>query len=150
VPGLSGDQKVTYCERVSQSSGGAPGDDGDAAVFRALADSTRRALLDGLFAEDGQTLGELCALAPAMSRYGVGKHLQILEDARLLSTLRDGRSKRHFLNPVPIARIADRWISKYAAPFTRALTDLEREVTAVPGRIHPQQSTATPPPPERP
>ena len=138
---MSCDQKVTYYRRVSQSSVGAPGDDGDAAVFRALADSTRRALLDGLFAEDGQTLGQLCALAPAMSRYGVGKHLQILEDARLLTTLRDGRTKRHFLNPVPIARIADRWISKYAAPFTRALTDLEREVIRRSRTEPTQQST---------
>lgn len=123
-----------------------PGDDEDAAVFRALADPTRRALLDALFAADGQTMGQLCDLVPAMSRYGVGKHLQVLADARLLTTEWHGRTKRHFLNPVPIARIADRWISKYAAPYTRALTDLERAVTGAPAPARPDAPTDDPPP----
>ena len=139
---------VTYRVGVGASSAGAAPreDDEDAAVFRALADSTRRTLLDALHAADGQTMGELCALVPSMSRYGVGKHLQVLADARLLTTQRQGRTKRHFLNPVPIARIADRWISKYAAPYTRALTDLERTVTRAPAPARPDAPTDDPPP----
>lgn len=96
-------------------------------MFRALADPTRRALLDALHAEDGQTLVALTALAPGMSRFGVMKHLAVLEDAGLVSTVRDGRSKRHHLNPVPIAEIAERWLHKYAAPYATALLDLRAE-----------------------
>lgn len=96
-------------------------------VFRALADPTRRAVLDALFLDDGQTVGELCdRFAEEMSRYGVMKHLRVLEDAGLVTTARAGRSKRIYLNPVPIQEIADRWIGKYAAPYTAALVDLRR------------------------
>lgn len=91
------------------------------AVFRALADPTRRLLLDALFEVDGQSAGELCARVPEMTRFGVTKHLGLLEEAGLLTTRRSGRSKIHYLNPVPIGMVADRWISKYAEPFTRAM-----------------------------
>ncbi len=94
------------------------------AVFRALADPTRRRLLDALFASDGQAAGELCAGVPEMTRFGVTKHLRVLEEAGLLTTRRAGRSKLHYLNPVPIGLVADRWISKYAEPFTRAMVGL--------------------------
>jgi DNA-binding transcriptional ArsR family regulator len=93
-------------------------------VFRALADPTRRLLLDALFTADGQSAGELCAHVPEMTRFGVMKHVGVLEDAGLVTSRRDGRSKLHFLNPVPIGLVADRWISKYAAPFTRAMVGL--------------------------
>ncbi len=93
-------------------------------VFKALADETRRAILDALLTVDGQTLAELTERFPEMTRFGVMKHLAVLEEAGLLSTLRQGRSKRHFLNPVPIAEIANRWISRYARPFTTALVGL--------------------------
>jgi DNA-binding transcriptional ArsR family regulator len=93
-------------------------------VFRALADPTRRLLLDSLFAEDGQTAGQLCARVPEMTRFGVMKHVGLLEDAGLVTTRREGRTKLHYLNPVPIGLVADRWISKYAAPFTRAMVGL--------------------------
>jgi len=103
-------------------------DEDDEAVFRALADSTRRALLDALFAADGQTVGALCARFPEMSRFGVMKHLRLLEEANLVTTRKEGREKRHFLNPVPIQLVADRWISKYAQPFTRAIADLKADL----------------------
>ncbi len=103
-------------------------------VFRALADRTRRRLLDALFERDGRTAGELCALVPEMTRFGVMKHLALLEDAGLVTTRREGRTKLHHLNPVPIGLVADRWISKYAEPFTQALVGLraglERETGA--------------------
>ena len=99
-------------------------------VFRALADPTRRSILDALFEHDGQTVQALCNRSPAMTRFGVMKHLAVLEDANLVTTMRVGRTKQHDLNPVPIGEIADRWISKYAQPFTRAMVgfrhDLER------------------------
>ena len=99
-------------------------------VFRALADPTRRSILDALFERDGQTVQALCDRFPEMTRFGVMKHLSVLETANLVTTKRVGRTKRHYLNPVPIAEIADRWVSKYAQPFTRALVgirhDLER------------------------
>ncbi len=94
------------------------------AVFRALGDPTRRLLLDALFASDGQTAGELCARVPGMTRFGVMKHLGVLEEAGLLTTRRSGRTKLHYLNPVPIGLVADRWISKYAEPFTKAMVGL--------------------------
>ena len=97
------------------------------AVFRALADPTRRALLDLLFEEDGQTLTALESRLP-MSRFGVMKHLKILEAANLVVTRRRGREKLHFLNPVPIRLIHDRWVSKYAEPWAAALTDLKHEL----------------------
>ncbi len=110
---------VTYSGSVAPSQL----DDMDA-VFRALADPTRRLILDALFLSDGQSAGELCARVPAMTRFGVMKHVGLLEDAGLVTTRRAGRTKLHYLNPVPIALVADRWISKYAAPFTRAMTGL--------------------------
>src|ERR1700712_1657446 len=96
------------------------------AVFRALADPTRRLLLDALFASDGQSAGELSARVPEMTRFGVSKHLGLLESAGLVTTRRSGRTKLHYLNPVPIGLVADRWISKYAAPFTRAMVGLKK------------------------
>jgi len=99
-------------------------------VFKALADGGRRRLLDALRAEDGQTLASLCTVLPAMTRFGVMKHLAVLEAANLVTTRRLGRQKLHFLNPVPIGDIADRWISKYAHPFTRALIDLREQLEA--------------------
>lgn len=100
----------------------------DDAVFRALADSTRRAVLDALFARDGQTVGALCALFPHMTRFGVMKHLGVLEAANLLVVQREGRTKVHFINPVPIQQVADRWIGKYARPVTRGLVDLQHQL----------------------
>jgi uncharacterized protein YndB with AHSA1/START domain/DNA-binding transcriptional ArsR family regulator len=97
----------------------------DEAVFRGLSDSHRRLMLDALFERDGQTLGELCELFPEMSRFGVMKHLGVLEEAGLIATRRHGRTKLHFLNPVPIVRIHDRWISKYAEPWARGLNRLK-------------------------
>ncbi|MEZ5094058.1 ArsR/SmtB family transcription factor [Nocardioides sp.] len=99
------------------------------AVFRALADPTRRRILDALFAQDGQTVGELCArFADEMTRFGVMKHLGVLEEANLVVTVRDGRHKRLHLNPVPIEQVANRWISKYAGRFTAALVGLQQQV----------------------
>lgn len=84
-------------------------------VFRALDDRHRRTLLDRLFDRDGQTLNELCAHLPSMTRHGVMNHLRVLEGAGLVSTTRIGRSKHHYLNPVPIRLVRDRWINRYAA-----------------------------------
>ena len=94
------------------------------AVFRALADPTRRSLLDELFREDGQTLGALEERF-AMTRFGVMKHLKQLEVAGLVVTKRRGREKLHFLNPVPIRLVHDRWVSKYAEPWAAALSGLK-------------------------
>jgi uncharacterized protein YndB with AHSA1/START domain len=94
-------------------------------VFRALADPTRRSLLDELFKEDGQTLTALEGRLP-MSRFGVMKHLKVLEEANLVVTKRRGREKLHFLNPVPIRLVHDRWVSKYAEPWAATLTGLKR------------------------
>ena len=96
-----------------------------AAIFRALADPNRRVLLDGLFERDGQTLGELCRYLPEMTRFGVMKHLAILEEADLVSTRKAGREKRHFLNPVPIRLVHDRWISKFAEPVVGAMSAIK-------------------------
>src|SRR3954463_10387874 len=93
-------------------------------VFRALADSTRRSLLDELFKEDGQTLTSLEQRLP-MTRFGVMKHLKVLEQAGLVKTKRRGREKLHFLNPVPIRLIYDRWVSKYAEPWAATLAGLK-------------------------
>ncbi len=97
-------------------------------VFKALADGTRRALLDALFERDGQSVQALCERFPSMTRFGVMKHLRLLEAANLVTTRREGRSKRHFLNPVPIQQLADRWIDKYAQPFARSMVDLQTEL----------------------
>jgi uncharacterized protein YndB with AHSA1/START domain/DNA-binding transcriptional ArsR family regulator len=99
------------------------GDEGD--VFKALADASRRLLLDSLFDADGQTLGELAARLPDMTRFGVMKHLRILEGAGLVATRKVGREKLHYLNPVPIRLMHDRWIGKYAEPWVGALADLK-------------------------
>jgi DNA-binding transcriptional ArsR family regulator len=96
-------------------------------VFKALADPTRRGLLDALFERDGQSLGELERRLP-MSRFGVMKHLKVLEEAGLVTTRKRGREKLHFLNPVPIRLVHDRWVSKYAEPWASALTGLKREL----------------------
>ena len=96
-------------------------------VFKALADPTRRSLLDELFREDGQTLSALEERLP-MTRYGVMKHLRVLEEARLVTTKRRGREKLHFLNPVPIRLVHDRWVSKYAEPWAATLSGLKHRL----------------------
>ena len=98
-------------------------------VFKALADASRRALLDRLHARNGQTLNELCD-GLAMTRQAVTKHLGILEAANLVSTLRHGREKLHYLNPVPIHEIAARWIGKYERHRLSALAELKRGLEA--------------------
>src|ERR1700737_1909497 len=98
-------------------------------VFKALADASRRKLLDRLFKRDGQTLGELCERVD-MTRFGVMKHLRVLEEAGLLVTRRQGREKLHYLNPMPIRLVHDRWVSKYRAPFAAALSDLKSRLEA--------------------
>ena len=96
-------------------------------VFKALADSTRRHLLDRLFERDGRTLGELESELE-MTRFGVMKHLRVLEEAGLVVTQRSGREKLHFLNPVPIRLVHDRWVSKYAEPWAAGLTGMKHEL----------------------
>ncbi|HEX8854588.1 MAG TPA: metalloregulator ArsR/SmtB family transcription factor [Thermoleophilaceae bacterium] len=96
-------------------------------VFRALADPTRRSLLDELFKEDGQTLTALEERLP-MTRFGVMKHLNVLEEAGLVVTRRRGREKLHFLNPVPIRLVHDRWVSKYAEPWAAGLSGLKQRL----------------------
>jgi uncharacterized protein YndB with AHSA1/START domain len=96
-------------------------------VFRALADPTRRSLLDELFKEDGQTLSALEERLP-MTRFGVMKHLKVLEQAHLVTTRKQGREKLHFLNPVPIQLVHDRWVSKYAEPWAETLAGLKRHL----------------------
>jgi uncharacterized protein YndB with AHSA1/START domain/DNA-binding transcriptional ArsR family regulator len=113
-PGLTGDLKVTY-------------DVGMDAVFKALADPTRRSLLDELFRQDGQTLSSLEGRLP-MTRFGVMKHLRVLEEAGLVRTKRRGREKLHFLNPVPIRLVHDRWVSKYAEPWAAGLSGLKKRM----------------------
>jgi uncharacterized protein YndB with AHSA1/START domain len=108
---LTGDQKVTYNVGMDL-------------VFKALADPTRRSLLDELFREDGQTLSALERRLP-MTRFGVMKHLKVLEDAGLVATRRRGREKLHFLNSVPIRLVHDRWVSKYAEPWAETLSGLK-------------------------
>lgn len=97
----------------------------DDSVFKALADPSRRFLLDRLFERDGRTLNELAAELE-MTRFGVMKHLRVLEEANLIVTRRSGRSKLHFLNSVPIQQIHDRWIDKYRQRQTSALLDLKQ------------------------
>ena len=99
----------------------------DDKVFKALADPTRRHLLDLLFARDGQTLTELES-GLAMTRFGVMKHLKLLEEAGLVVSRKVGRSRVHHLNPVPIREIHDRWIDKYTETRASALTDLKRQL----------------------
>lgn len=117
-------------------------------VFKALADANRRRLLDELFERDGQTLGELQACLPQMTRFGVMKHLDVLEDAGLIATRKVGREKFHYLNRVPIQQIADRWISKFARPWVSALTglkyELESETMEKPRHLYDVYIRATP------
>jgi DNA-binding transcriptional ArsR family regulator len=113
---LTCDLLVTYLPRVD-----------DDRVFKALADPTRRFLLDLLFAREGQTLTELES-AVEMTRYGVMKHLKVLEEAGLVVTRRSGREKLHFLNAVPIREVHDRWIDKYTERHVAALIDLKNEL----------------------
>ena len=96
-------------------------------VFKALADPTRRKLLDELFKSDGQSLSALEEGLP-MTRFGVMKHLKLLEEANLVVTRRRGREKLHYLNPVPIQQVYERWVSKYAQPVAAGLTGLKREL----------------------
>jgi DNA-binding transcriptional ArsR family regulator len=103
-------------------------DTGSAAVFKALADPTRRRLLDALFAQDGLTLGELEATTPELTRFGVMKHLSVLEQAGLVVTRKQGRHKHHYLNPVPIRLIYERWIDKYRDRRAASLLDLKDHV----------------------
>ena len=98
-------------------------------VFKALADPTRRELLDELFRQDGQTLTALEEGLP-MTRFGVMKHLRVLEEAGLVVTRRRGREKLHFLNPVPIRLIYDRWVSKYQEPWAAELAELKTQLEA--------------------
>ncbi|MDQ6878519.1 MAG: metalloregulator ArsR/SmtB family transcription factor [Candidatus Dormibacteraeota bacterium] len=97
------------------------------AVFKALSDPTRRSLLDELFREDGQTLGALQRRLP-MTRFGVMKHLKQLEEAGLVVTRRRGREKLHFLNPIPIRLVHDRWVSKYAEPWAAGLSSIKNKL----------------------
>src|SRR5919112_4854365 len=96
-------------------------------VFKAMADPTRRELLDELFGQDGQTLSALEERLP-MTRFGVMKHLKVLEEAGLVTTRKRAREKLHFLNPVPIRLIHDRWVGKYAQPWASALSELKRDL----------------------
>jgi DNA-binding transcriptional ArsR family regulator len=97
------------------------------AVFRALADPTRRQLLDSLHYRNGQTLNALCERTD-MTRQAVTKHLAILEEANLITTVRNGREKEHYLNPVPINEIAERWIGKFERGRLTALSDLKKRL----------------------
>jgi DNA-binding transcriptional ArsR family regulator len=99
----------------------------DDLLFKALADPSRRKLLDQLHANDGQTLGQLCEHLD-MTRQGVTQHLALLEQANLVATLKQGREKLHFLNPTPLQEIYDRWISKFEKPRLKALADLKRKL----------------------
>jgi DNA-binding transcriptional ArsR family regulator len=107
----------------------------DDAVFRALADASRRLLLDRLHERNGQSLGELCQ-GLDMTRQAVMKHLAILEDANLVATRRQGREKLHFINPVPINEIAERWIGKFDRARLAALSDLKRVLEGLEGEDH--------------
>ena len=99
----------------------------DDLLFKALADPSRRQLLDQLHANDGQTLGQLCEHLD-MTRQGVTQHLAVLEQANLVATLKQGREKLHFLNPTPLQEIYDRWISKFEKPRLKALATLKRRL----------------------
>ena len=103
----------------------------DDAVFKALADASRRQLLDRLHARNGQTLSELCE-GLEMSRQAVTKHLTLLEEANLVATQRQGREKLHFLNPAPIQQIADRWMGKFDRSRLEALANLKRALEGDP------------------
>jgi uncharacterized protein YndB with AHSA1/START domain len=125
---------VTYLERVPEDDRRHDLDE-LAPVFRALADPARRQLLDALYVDDGQTLHALEAHLP-MTRFGVMKHLKVLEEAGLVVTRRRGREKLHFLNPVPIRLVHDRWVSKYAEPWVAGLSDLKTELEQTMEKIY--------------
>ncbi len=131
--GLTGDRLVTYGRPVTED---------DDRVFKALADPTRRFLLDRLFARDGRTLTELESEL-AMTRFGVMKHLRVLEEAGLVVTRRQGREKLHFLNPVPIRLVHDRWIDKYTERRVSALAELKAELEKEDLHDQPTDRTAT-------
>lgn len=113
-------------------------------MFRALADSSRRTLLDRLFERDGQALGELEAALPGMTRFGVMKHLRVLEAAGLVTSRKVGRERHHYLNPVPIRRIHDRWLDRYRIRAADLLDDLRIALEDVP-MTTPDITTAAPP-----
>ena len=127
---MTGDHLVTYSGHVDD-------------VFRALGDPTRRAILDELFREDGQTLSALEARF-AMSRFGVMKHLKVLEEAGLVVARKHGREKHHFLNPVPIRLVHDRWVSKYAEPWVAGLSDLKQRLERTMEKVFEIYIQATP------
>jgi DNA-binding transcriptional ArsR family regulator len=104
----------------------------DDLIFKALADPTRRLLLDRLFERDGRTLTELEAEVPDLTRFGVMRHLSVLEEAGLVVTRKQGRYKQHYLNPVPIARISERWLGKYRERHAAALLDLKDQLEGNP------------------
>jgi DNA-binding transcriptional ArsR family regulator len=97
-------------------------------IFKALADPSRRVILDALFENDGQTLADLSARLADMTRFGVMKHLRILEEAHLVVVRRVGRNKLHYLNPVPIQRVYERWVGKYRGRVAATLTELARDL----------------------
>lgn len=118
VSKLTRDYSITYHRPVEDED----------LVFKALADPTRRLLLDRLFERDGMTLGELEAEVPQLTRFGVMRHLGVLEQAGLVVTRKQGRYKHHYLNPVPIRLIYERWIDKYRARQAAALLDLKGQL----------------------
>ena len=118
------DHLVTYLDGVSSRQI----DRDDDSVFKALADPTRRLLLDALFERDGRTLTELESRVADMTRFGVMKHLKVLEEAGLVVTRKSGREKLHFLNAVPIRLVHDRWIDKYTERQVTALADLKHQL----------------------
>ena len=130
---LTGNQTVAYCGIMPDGERSGPPREASRAglfadaVFRALADASRRQLLDSLHVHNGQTLRELCGHLD-MTRQAVSKHLAVLSDARLVVVLRRGREKRHYLNPAPILDLAGRWIGKYELRRAAALADLKREL----------------------
>lgn len=109
-------------------------------MFKALADPGRRALLDALRVRDGQGLNELCDVLSSMTRFGVMKHLRVLEEANLVVAEKVGRTKLHYLNPVPIREIHDRWISNYSAVFASGLLALRAQAELA-QRTHTDQTT---------
>jgi DNA-binding transcriptional ArsR family regulator len=121
---LTGNRQVPYVQGSKRFHIVGMDDD---AVFRALADASRRQLLDRLHRRNGQTLGELCR-GLDMTRQAVAKHLAVLEEANLVSWKRQGREKRHFINPVPINQIAERWISKFERPRLEGLSELKKDL----------------------
>jgi DNA-binding transcriptional ArsR family regulator len=126
--GLTGNRRVSYYQVTKWFHIAGMNDD---VVFRALADASRRQLLDRLHRRNGQTLGELCQ-GLGMTRQAVAKHLAVLEEANLVSWKRQGREKLHFINPVPINEIAERWISKFEVPRLETLSELKKSLEGEP------------------